>query len=71
MKVEVRIEEVLAKTIQIEIPENVEASDRENYIDNKVEEMYINSHGKSILSAEDFTGYVEVLYEDNNIMLLF
>lgn len=65
MEVRVNIEEVLSRTITFEVPEGLEACDREEYVDNKIKEMYQKSNGKSILSADDFSGYVQIQYEDN------
>ena len=65
MEVKVIIEEVLSRTITFEVPEGLEACDREEYVDNKIKEMYQKSNGKSILSADDFSGYVQIQYEDN------
>ena len=31
----------------------------------KIKEMYQKSNGKSILSADDFRGYVQIQYEDD------
>lgn len=67
MEVRVTIEEVLSKTITFEVPEGLEASEREDYVDNKIKEMYQKSNGKSILSADDFSGYVQIQYEDNEV----
>ena len=65
MIIEVTIEELLSKTIQIEVPKEIEELDRLNYAERKIKEMYDNSDGKSILSAEDFKGYVQIQCEDN------
>ena len=65
MEVKVTIEEVLSRTITFEVPEGLEASEREDYVDNKIKEMYQKSNGKSILSADDFSGYVQIQYEDD------
>ena len=65
MEVRVNIEEVLSRTVTFEVPEGLEACDREEYVDNKIKEMYQKSNGKSILSADDFSGYVQIQYEDN------
>ena len=64
MEVKVTIEEVLSRTITFEVPEGLEACDREDYVDNKIKEMYQKSNDKSILSADDFSGYVQIQYED-------
>ena len=64
MKVKATIEEVLSRTITFEVPEGIEACDREDYVDNKIKEMYQKSNGKFILSADDFSGYVQIQYED-------
>ena len=64
MEVRVTIEEVLSRTITFEVSETLEASDREEYVENKIKEMYQKSNGKSILSADDFSGYVQIQYED-------
>lgn len=64
MEVRVNIEEVLSRTVTFEVPEGLEACDREDYVDNKIKEMYQKSNGKSILSADDFSGYVQIQYED-------
>ena len=64
MEVRVTIEEVLSRTVTFEVPEGLEACDREEYVDNKIKEMYQKSNGKSILSADDFSGYVQIQYED-------
>ena len=64
MEVKVTIEEVLSRTVTFEVPEGLEACDREDYVDNKIKEMYQKSNGKSILSADDFSGYVQIQYED-------
>lgn len=69
MNVNVRIQEVLAKTIQIEIPNEIDDFNKEKYIDGVIEEMYSNSKGKSILSLEDFTGYVEINSQDSDIII--
>lgn len=68
MEVKVHIEEVLSKTITFEVPKVLEASDREEYVDNKIKEMYHNSNGKSILSSNDFKGYVQIQYEDDEVV---
>lgn len=65
MEVRVTIEEVLSKTITFEVPEGLEASEREDYVDNKIKEIYQKSNFKSILSADDFSGYVQIQYEDD------
>ena len=65
MEVRVTIEEVLSRTITFEVPEGLEASEREDYVDNKIKEMYKKSNGKSILSDDDFSGYVQIQYEDD------
>ena len=65
MEVRVNIEEVLSRTVTFEVPEGLEACDREEYVDNKIKEMYQKSNGKSILSADDFSGYVQIQYEDD------
>ena len=67
MEVKATIEEVLSRTITFEVPEGLEASEREDYVDNKIKEMYQKSNGKSILSADDFSGYVQIQYEDNEV----
>ena len=67
MEVRVNIEEVLSRTVTFEVPEGLEACDREDYVDNKIKEMYQKSNGKSILSADDFSGYVQIQYEDNEV----
>ena len=64
MEVRVNIEEVLSRTVTFEVPEGLEACDREDYVDNKIKEMYQKSNGKSILSADDFSGYVQIQYVD-------
>lgn len=64
MEVKVTIEEVLSRTVRFEVPEGLEACDREEYVENKIKEMYQKSNGKSILSADDFSGYVQIQYED-------
>ena len=64
MEVRVTIEEVLSRTITFEVPGGLEACNREGYVDNKIKEMYQKSNGKSILSADDFRGYVQIQYED-------
>ncbi|MDY2737787.1 hypothetical protein [Intestinibacter sp.] len=64
MELRVTIEEVLSRTVTFEVPEGLEACDREEYVDNKIKEMYQKSNGKSILSADDFSGYVQIQYED-------
>ena len=64
MEVKVTIEEVLSRTVTFEVPEGLEACDREEYVENKIKEMYQKSNGKSILSADDFSGYVQIQYED-------
>lgn len=68
MQVKVNIEEVLSRTIKIEIPDGFEASDREEYVENKIKEMYLKSNGKSILSPNDFKGYVQIQYEDGEVI---
>ena len=65
MPIQLTIEEVLSKTIQIEVPKEIEELDRLNYVEKKIKEMYVNSDGKSILSAEDFKGYVQIQCEYN------
>ncbi|MEI3233511.1 MAG: hypothetical protein V8S33_03610 [Intestinibacter bartlettii] len=65
MPIEVTIEEVLSKTIKIEVPKEIEELDRLNYVEQKIKEMYDNSGGKSILSSEDFKGYVQIQCEAN------
>ena len=67
MEVNVNIEELLSKTIKIEETEGLEDFEREIYIENKIKEMYLNSNGKSILSTDDFSGYVQIQYEDNEV----
>ncbi|MGM9532207.1 hypothetical protein [Intestinibacter sp.] len=67
MEVKVNIEEVLSRTIKIEVPEGFGASDREDYVDNKIKEMYRKANGKSILSPDDFSGYVQIQYEDDEV----
>lgn len=65
MEVKVTIEEVLSRTITFEVPEGLEACDREEYVDNKIKEMYQKANFKSILSPDDFSGYVQIQYEDD------
>lgn len=67
MEVKVNVEEVLSKTIKFEIPDGIESSDLEEYVENKIKEMYRSSNGKSILSISDFKGYVQTQYEDNEV----
>ena len=65
MEVKVTIEEVLSRIITFEVPEGLEACDREEYVDNKIKEMYQKANFKSILSPDDFSGYVQIQYEDD------
>lgn len=67
MEVKVNIEEVLSRTIKIEVPSGLEASNREEYVENKIKKIYKSSNGKSILSADDFSGYVQIQYEDDEV----
>ena len=67
MEVKVTIEEVLSRTVTFEVPDGLEACDREEYVDNKIKEMYQKSNGKSILLDDDFNGYVQIQYEDNEV----
>ena len=41
--------------------------ERTEYVDEKIKEMYQNSKWKSILSADDFSGYVQIQYEDDEV----
>ena len=53
--VEVTIEEHLARTIQIEVPNELEnENDREIYAFEKIHEMYKN--GEIILDSDDYNG---------------
>lgn len=52
--VEVRIEETLVKTIQVEVPNNLSIEDRMEYAENKAHEMYENE--EIVLTADDFSG---------------
>lgn len=67
MEVRVTIEEVLSKTITFEVSNDLTEDERGDYVDKKIKEMYENSKGKSILSADDFSGYVQVQYEDDEV----
>ena len=67
MEVKVTIEEVLSKTMTFEVSDDLAENERAEYVDNKIKEMYQNSKGKSILSADDFSGYVQVQYEDDEV----
>ena len=67
MEVRVTIEEVLSKTITFEVSNDFAEDERGNYVDKKIKEMYENSKGKSILSTDDFSGYVQVQYEDDEV----
>lgn len=67
MEVRVTIEEVISKTITFEVSNDLTEDERGDYVDKKIKEMYENSKGKSILSADDFSGYVQVQYEDDEV----
>lgn len=67
MEVKVTIEEILSKIITFEVSDDLTEDERADYVDNKIKEMYQNSKGKSILSADDFSGYVQVQYEDDEV----
>lgn len=67
MEVKVTIEEVLSKKITFEVSDDLTEDERTEYVDKKIKEMYENSKGKSILSADDFSGYVQVQYEDDEV----
>lgn len=55
--VEVTIEEHLARTIQIEIPEEItDQFEREEYAEEKAREMYVNE--EIVLDADDANGIV-------------
>lgn len=66
MKVRATIEEVLLKTIIFEVSDDLDEYERADYVDNKIKEMYQKSNGKSILSDADFSGYVQIQYEDED-----
>ena len=67
MEVKVTIEEVLSKTITFEVSDDLTEDERTEYVDEKIKEMYQNSKWKSILSADDFSGYVQIQYEDDEV----
>ena len=67
MEVKVTIEEVLSKTITFEVSDDLTEDERTEYVDEKIKEMYQNSKWKSILSADDFSGYVRIQYEDDEV----
>ena len=65
MKVKVNVEEVLAKTITISIPNGTD--NIENYVEDKIKEMYKNANDKSILSTSDFNGTMQIQLEYDDI----
>ena len=67
MEVKVTIEEVLSKTITFEVSDDLTEDERTEYVDEKIKEMYQNSKWKSILSADDFSVYVQIQYEDDEV----
>ena len=67
MEVKVTIEEVLSKTITFEVSDDLTEDERTEYVGEKIKEMYQNSKWKSILSADDFSGYVQIQYEDDEV----
>lgn len=67
MEVRVTIEEVLSRTMIFEVSDDLTEDERAEYVDKKIKEMYQNSKGKSILSADDFSGYVQIQYEDDEV----
>lgn len=67
MEVRVTIEEVLSRTMTFEVSDDLTEDERTKYVDEKIKEMYQNSKGKSILSADDFSEYVQVQYEDDEV----
>ena len=61
MKVKVNVEEVLAKTITISIPNGTD--NIENYVEDKRKEMYKNTNDRYILSTSDFNGTMQIQLE--------
>lgn len=62
--VEITIEEHLSRTIQVEVPSELEnAIDREIFAEEKVIEMYKN--GEIVLDADDFNG--TTLYQTHDV----
>lgn len=56
MKVKVSIEEHLCKTIEIEVPDNLDEDEAMEYAEDKAREMYKNE--EIILTADDHNGVV-------------
>lgn len=56
MKVKVSIEEHLCKTIEIEVPDNLDENEAMEYAENEAREMYKNE--EIILTADDHNGVV-------------
>ena len=56
MKVKVSIEEHLCKTIEIEVPNNLDENEAMEYAENEAREMYKNE--EIILTADDHNGVV-------------
>ena len=61
MKVKVNIEEVLSKIITISVPNGTD--DIENYVEDKIKEMYKNTNDRYILSTSDFNGTMQIQLE--------
>lgn len=55
-KVKVSIEEHLCKTIEIEVPDNLDENEAMEYAENEAREMYKNE--EIILTADDHNGVV-------------
>ena len=65
MQVRVNVEEILSKTITISVPNGTD--DIESYVENKIQEMYESSNGRSILATGDFNGFVQIQLEYDDV----
>ena len=66
MQVKVNVEEILSKTITISVPNGTD--DIESYVENKIQEMYENSNGRSIFANGDFNGFVQIQLEYDDVI---
>ena len=61
-KVKVYIEETLCREIEVEVPDELDVTERMQFAEDKVKEMYRN--GEIVLDADDFSGLTQMCVED-------
>lgn len=61
-KVKVYIEETLCREIEVEVPDELDVTERMQFAEDKVKEMYRDE--EIVLDADDFSGLTQMCVED-------